>query len=85
MFTATRTGLLNTTGYAFASRSAKPLLRLYVVLIYPCAIGGARIAAIDRQGGGGLDVGGDHDTAAFAVESIRRWWWSMGCTPERPA
>jgi Rhodopirellula transposase DDE domain len=23
-------------------------------------------------------VGIDHDTAAFAVESIRRWWWSMG-------
>ena len=20
----------------------------------------------------------EHDTAAFAVESIRRWWWSMG-------
>jgi transposase len=26
-----------------------------------------------------VSVGVDHDTAAFAVESIRRWWWSMGC------
>jgi Rhodopirellula transposase DDE domain len=27
---------------------------------------------------GGVSVGVDHDTAAFAVESIRRWWNSMG-------
>jgi transposase len=25
-----------------------------------------------------VSVGVDHDTAAFAVETIRRWWWSMG-------
>jgi hypothetical protein len=25
-----------------------------------------------------VSVGIDHDTASFAVESIRRWWWSMG-------
>ena len=25
-----------------------------------------------------MSVGVDHDTAAFAVESIRRWWQSMG-------
>ncbi len=25
-----------------------------------------------------MNVGVDHDTAAFAVESIRRWWWGMG-------
>lgn len=25
-----------------------------------------------------VNVGTDHDTAAFAVESIRRWWWGMG-------
>ena len=25
-----------------------------------------------------VNVGTDHDTAAFAVESIRRWWWTMG-------
>lgn len=25
-----------------------------------------------------VSVGVDHDTAAFAVESIRRWWWTMG-------
>jgi transposase len=25
-----------------------------------------------------VSVGVDHDTAAFAVESIRRWWYSMG-------
>jgi len=24
------------------------------------------------------NVGCDHDTATFAVASIRRWWWSMG-------
>lgn len=25
-----------------------------------------------------VSVGVDHDTASFAVESIRRWWYSMG-------
>jgi hypothetical protein len=25
-------------------------------------------------------VGTDHDTAAFAVESIRRWWNAIGQT-----
>lgn len=28
---------------------------------------------------GWVNVGTDHDTAAFAVESIRRWWHTMGC------
>jgi hypothetical protein len=27
---------------------------------------------------GFVNVGQDHDTAAFAVESIRRWWWQHG-------
>lgn len=27
---------------------------------------------------GWVSVGVDHDTAAFAVESIRRWWFTMG-------
>ena len=27
---------------------------------------------------GWVNVGIDHDTAAFAVESIRRWWYCMG-------
>lgn len=27
---------------------------------------------------GWINVGTDHDTAAFAVESIRRWWFSIG-------
>ncbi|MBU2601948.1 MAG: ISAzo13 family transposase, partial [Actinobacteria bacterium] len=27
---------------------------------------------------GWVSVGTDHDTAAFAVEAIRRWWHSMG-------
>jgi hypothetical protein len=27
---------------------------------------------------GWVNVGTDHDTAAFAVESIRRWWYAMG-------
>ena len=30
---------------------------------------------------GWVAVGRDHDTAAFAVETLRRWWRSMG----RPA
>ena len=30
------------------------------------------------QNEGWVSVGVDHDTAAFAVESIRRWWRSMG-------
>ena len=29
---------------------------------------------------GWVYVGTDHDTVAFAVESIRRWWGTMGCT-----
>lgn len=29
---------------------------------------------------GWVNVGCDHDTASFAVASIRRWWSSMGCT-----
>jgi hypothetical protein len=31
-----------------------------------------------RQNTGWVNVGTDHDTAAFAVESIRRWWRMMG-------
>lgn len=27
---------------------------------------------------GWVNVGCDHDTASFAVASIRRWWWNMG-------
>ena len=30
------------------------------------------------QNEGWVNVGVDHDTASFAVESIRRWWRSMG-------
>jgi hypothetical protein len=29
-------------------------------------------------GGGWVGVGADQDTAAFAVESIRRWWNAVG-------
>jgi transposase len=33
----------------------------------------------DMAGNAGwVNVGTDHDTAAFAVASIRRWWYSMG-------
>jgi hypothetical protein len=28
---------------------------------------------------GWVSVGTDHDTASFAVQSIRRWWLKMGC------
>ena len=28
---------------------------------------------------GWVNVGRDHDTASFAVESIRRWWSALGC------
>ena len=28
---------------------------------------------------GWVNVGCDHDTASFAVASLRRWWTSMGC------
>ena len=27
---------------------------------------------------GWVNVGRDHDTATFAAESLRRWWWAMG-------
>jgi len=30
------------------------------------------------QNAGWVSVGVDHDTSAFAVQSIRRWWYSMG-------
>jgi len=30
------------------------------------------------QNTGWISVGTDHDTAAFAVNTIRRWWYSMG-------
>jgi hypothetical protein len=30
------------------------------------------------QNTGWVSVGTDHDTAAFAVSTIRRWWYSMG-------
>ncbi len=35
---------------------------------------------------GWVNVGTDHDTAAFAVESIRRWWHDAApaTTPPRP-
>ena len=33
---------------------------------------------------GWMNVGTDHDTASFAVDSIRRWWRSMGA-PRYPA
>jgi hypothetical protein len=29
---------------------------------------------------GWVNVGTDHDTSQFAVESIRRWWYSMGAS-----
>src|SRR6266545_1467848 len=32
------------------------------------------------QNSGWISVGIDHDTATFAVESIRRWWQNMGCS-----
>jgi hypothetical protein len=31
-----------------------------------------------RQNAGWVNVGIDHDTAAFAVESLRRWWNAVG-------
>jgi len=31
-----------------------------------------------RANAGFVSVGIDHDTAAFAVATIRRWWWRMG-------
>jgi len=36
------------------------------------------------QDAGWVNVGTDHDTAAFAVESIRQWWNTMGrtCYPQ---
>ncbi|MBI2833789.1 MAG: ISAzo13 family transposase [Acidobacteria bacterium] len=30
------------------------------------------------ENAGWVSVGIDHDTAAFAVESLRRWWYAMG-------
>src|SRR5260370_38031774 len=32
------------------------------------------------QNSGFVNVGIDHETAAFAIESIRRWWKSVGST-----
>jgi len=33
---------------------------------------------------GWVGVGTDHDTAEFAVETIRRWWTPWAPTPTRP-
>lgn len=33
----------------------------------------------ERENKGWVSVGTDHDTSTFAVESIRRWWTSVGC------
>jgi hypothetical protein len=33
----------------------------------------------EQENKGWVNVGTDHDTSAFAVESIRRWWKSDGC------
>ncbi len=38
-----------------------------------------------RRNEGWVSVGVDHDTAEFAVESIRRWWQEMGAAPYREA
>jgi DDE family transposase len=37
------------------------------------------------QNAGWVSVGIDHDTASFAVETIRRWWYSMGRPSHRKA
>lgn len=29
---------------------------------------------------GWVTVGTDHDTAEFAIETVRRWWWHMGAS-----
>jgi hypothetical protein len=34
---------------------------------------------------GWVNVGTDHDTAAFAVESVRRWWHGIGAAAYRGA
>jgi Rhodopirellula transposase DDE domain len=37
------------------------------------------------ENAGWVSVGIDHDTASFAVETIRRWWYSMGRPSHRKA
>jgi hypothetical protein len=37
------------------------------------------------QNAGWISVGTDHDTSAFAVESVRRWWRHMGAEAYRGA
>jgi hypothetical protein len=32
---------------------------------------------------GWVNVGTDHDTAEFAVATIRRWWHKAGTRPDR--
>jgi hypothetical protein len=42
--------------------------------------GPARYGVYDLSTNAGwVSVGCDHDTAAFAVQTIRRWWCSTGC------
>src|SRR4249920_63268 len=38
----------------------------------------ARSRACSANNAGWVSVGTDHDTAAFAVNAIRRWWRTMG-------
>ena len=45
---------------------------------FPGVLGKVAPYGIYDLAAGWVDVGTDHDTAAFAVESLRRWWNSVG-------
>jgi hypothetical protein len=66
-----------------SGREHRPKGQPHEVLVYDFpSLGEGRVSPYGvydiGRNAGWVSVGTDSDTAAFAVESIRRWWYSMG-------
>jgi len=71
--TRARNGSRRATGYESTSTTSRPEVPKAVPYgIYDLA-----------QNEGFVSVGDSHDTAEFAVETIRRWWAEVGSSPTR--
>jgi len=67
-----------------AGRELRPVGEPEPVRVYDFVLAAGRATPYGiydiTQNEGWVSVGADHDTAAFAVQSIRRWWETMGST-----
>jgi len=67
-----------------AGRELRPIGEPEPVRVYDFVLAAGRATPYGiydiTQNEGWVSVGADHDTAAFAVQSIRRWWEAMGRT-----